>query len=445
MRVSYKRLPDERVIVRAMTHFSGGNKHSFPAPHAVDPDHASIGPWACIDPAHESSPTPSWDSVMPLTQQRNAHHHGGFAIGTIVRTAIMTICTLAGPAFAQDFTLLVDPCRDCRLILKPVTRLGVADGLGALVGAASSVSVGANGNYYVTDFMNHTSISVYSSRGTPLRRLGRGGEGPGEYRGIDIASVASDTLFVFDGSNRRMTVLDLTGKLVRSVMLPFPSVFQAQRVGSDRFVLAGAIPTRDLAGLPLHLFHTVSGLGRSFGDDTPTVRPGHPHLNMRAIAASTNGRVWSVKHTAYEAELWNTTITPNLEMRLRRQADWFKAYVERPLGTGEPPGPWIMAVNEFRSGYLAVLIAVAADNYSEVLGPKVLQAGRMTYDYDREKTLFDTIVEVIDIRRRSVILSTRVDDYLTGFVSGKQQVYAANHIDGVPVIDVFDFTFTSGR
>lgn len=70
----------------------------------------------------------------------------------------------------------------------------------------TSLSTDSKGNVYVADFGTMT-VYVFSSDGSLVRRIGRRGGGPGEFRSISTVQVVErDSLYVFDADQQRLTV-----------------------------------------------------------------------------------------------------------------------------------------------------------------------------------------------------------------------------------------------
>jgi hypothetical protein len=139
-----------------------------------------------------------------------------------------------------------------------------------------------------------------------------------------------------------------------------------------------------------------------------------------------NGRVWSAYRTQYVVELWDTAGA--LVKTLARRASWFQPYVERRVGSGEPPQPWVMAIRENLEGQLLSLVTVPIDDYTP-RGPR--------YDESRKDQLYDTIVEVIDTETGELVASERLPQYLLNFLDD-QHVYGYRlSPDGNPLIDVW--------
>lgn len=88
-----------------------------------------------------------------------------------------------------------------------------ADGGVALLGAMGATLL-RDGSVAVADNAG-TSVKWFAGDGRLLRSFGREGDGPGEFRLLNlIGTCGTDSLFVFDGANQRLTTLTLDGKLV---------------------------------------------------------------------------------------------------------------------------------------------------------------------------------------------------------------------------------------
>jgi hypothetical protein len=61
-------------------------------------------------------------------------------------------------------------------------------------------------------------IAVYSATGARLNRFGRAGSGPGEFQNLDARRLGwvGDTLWVYDGSQRRLSWFALNGEFLRA-------------------------------------------------------------------------------------------------------------------------------------------------------------------------------------------------------------------------------------
>ncbi len=74
------------------------------------------------------------------------------------------------------------------------------------------VDVDEEGRLYVLEMMGR-QIRVHGENGALLRRIGRQGEGPGEFSGSLHFGVRGDTLWVVDTQLQRITLFDLEGRV----------------------------------------------------------------------------------------------------------------------------------------------------------------------------------------------------------------------------------------
>jgi hypothetical protein len=65
-------------------------------------------------------------------------------------------------------------------------------------------------------------IRVYDAQGAPLGSLGRRGEGPGEFQGLDVVGWKADTVYAIDWSTARATYAGADGTLLRMEPIPMP-------------------------------------------------------------------------------------------------------------------------------------------------------------------------------------------------------------------------------
>ena len=123
----------------------------------------------------------------------------------------------------------------------------VIDVNGAVRLSDGTVVVGDNGSQ---------SIKWFNPSGALVRSVGRQGDGPGEYRLVKlIGTCGSDSLFVFDGANRRLSILSLEGRLLGTRALStdateLRSPSEIRCSGTRQFGLLGQprspIPTNDV-------------------------------------------------------------------------------------------------------------------------------------------------------------------------------------------------------
>lgn len=100
--------------------------------------------------------------------------------------------------------------------------IGEVDGEGDYVfGRISDVLVDPRGLVHVADAQS-AELRVFSSDGRFVRRLGREGEGPGEFGHISGLAVAPSGVAALDGRLNRVTVFGLAGDVARTFRLQRP-------------------------------------------------------------------------------------------------------------------------------------------------------------------------------------------------------------------------------
>ncbi|MGE0441160.1 MAG: 6-bladed beta-propeller [Gemmatimonadales bacterium] len=87
------------------------------------------------------------------------------------------------------------------------------------------------GGRFVVAERSTSQLHLFDPAGKRLATVGRKGAGPGEYQRIDAAFPGpGDSIFVFDGSSRRLTVLDGSGTYGRSGLIELPGNRQASAI-----------------------------------------------------------------------------------------------------------------------------------------------------------------------------------------------------------------------
>ncbi|HEU4630222.1 MAG TPA: hypothetical protein VFS08_10800 [Gemmatimonadaceae bacterium] len=229
-------------------------------------------------------------------------------------------------------------CPRCSLEVTRIATLGAAEDPSGLF-HAFDLDHDGRGRFIAAPADDRSQFLPYDARGRLIRVVGRSGEGPGEFRGIFRVTVGpGDTLHVFDDGLARWTVLSPDLKLARTTRLPLVPQ-RAVLLRSDRLVVRASIPTRELAGLPLHLVGPDGRVVRSFGATDPEIRRDRRAASSRVIGRADDASVWSAYVDRYRIERWG--IDGRLQLALTRQADWFPRwddYTPRRLDE-RPPRP----------------------------------------------------------------------------------------------------------
>jgi len=126
--------------------------------------------------------------------------------------------------------------------------LAIQETDGILFGQLADLAANSKNMLYVIDSGEKT-IYKYSEEGRFLRRLGRSGQGPGEFQKPRSVYIdAKDFIYVLDSSNRRIEVFDSNDEYLRSIkILTFPTGNSMSLTVGDNgeFYISGYYPNDD--------------------------------------------------------------------------------------------------------------------------------------------------------------------------------------------------------
>ncbi|MGH7751334.1 MAG: 6-bladed beta-propeller [Gemmatimonadales bacterium] len=359
---------------------------------------------------------------------------------TITRCA--TLCGIvaamlasAQPAGAQRAVEIPDrpTCPRCRIELRPVATLRELPDSVLFDDGWARVERDSRGRFYAVD-RSRTSIAVFDSAGRFLRRIGRGGDGPGEFRWIYVVAMAAgDTLHVPDSRHRRETTLSPSYRVVRS--RSFPSVvYEMVPLPGGTSVTNVVSGSRELAGLPLQIVDTGGKVLRAFGNDQSAYRADiEPSVWRRSLAVRGARDLFAARRQEYVIELWDLMGTKRGEWV--RRADWFEPWlVPESLRDREQPRPILTAVRAAPDGLLWVMVAVGDGRYREAIA----ESDQIPHGIGRgnRNRYYDTIVEVLDLRSARVLARQRFDNLLHGFF-GSGLTAATPEADGDQTIEIY--------
>lgn len=262
--------------------------------------------------------------------------------------------------------------------------------------------------------------TVFDRTGHLLARIGRAGDGPGEFRGPRVVAVGSaDTLYIFDARSRRLSVVGPDLAFVRSAPVQV-HVFDAVLAVGDRLVVAATVPDRRRFGIPLHSLDLKGKYVQSFDEPVggASLRPGQEHRLRRRLAPSGKGWFWSATEWGeYRVTRWRAPAKP--EAIFTRSAAWLRSgYPPPSADPATPPPDRIVGLFEDERGLLYVVLQVAdREKWPRALERVRIPASSRAFDRFGEygylvaapDSAYDTVVEVIDPTRGEVLFTWRAD------------------------------------
>jgi hypothetical protein len=295
-------------------------------------------------------------------------------------------------------------CVQCRISVQKVATLG--NEVQAPVGRFHTVARLPDGRYALSYDASDDEVLIFEADGRFVRRIGRAGEGPGEFRSIRFLRSAPKGFAALDPRLRRVTFFNAT--LAPSHILPLElTPLGDALVYNDTTIVINAVDLRrDRIG-PLAHVVTPSGIISSFAADPEGYRFDLEFAASRLFARSPSG-IWIAERTRYRISEY--TVDGQQRQNIERRVPWFEPHVTSPGKPGRNgPAAFIIDIQE-QGGLLWVMIAVADRNWRAATeGTSARQA------YSNENGYFDTIIEVLDSRTGAFVASTRVDEFLAGF------------------------------
>lgn len=337
---------------------------------------------------------------------------------TPVAGAFFTLCLATGASdtSAQPAVTVssAPSCVECRVAMSRMVTLGDSIGPGTLEEQGTVVADG-RGRYYFTANRTDRPITVFDASGRFLATIGRQGQGPGEFSARPLLTfAANDSLVAMDNSTRRLSVFAPSYTFARSVPIPLrASEITATPTGA--IVVATPIEPRQQAGEPIHLFDSRGRELMSFGSGD--ARPGlGGYFDRQRLLGPGTGAIWSSRMNAYSVQKWNPA--GQLLLTITREADWFRPWSDPPAVPGQARRPPELYDLTERGDTLWVLIRVDDADWRPREPVPLPENPNVTYTPDTQLDLiFDTIVEVIDVRARQLIVSQRFSQRLIGFVA----------------------------
>ena len=352
--------------------------------------------------------------------------------------------------FAEGTCVLpeVVPCDDC-LLLDLATRMGTeGERPGFLVDSwgVTDIVLDGQGRYWLGQ---EDHVKVYDSVGEFVTSLGRGGEGPMEFRSVHPFYVGpSGNIAVFDPLNARISLINPNFSLSREIVIP---AFTRGMAGltDDRYVFSAWMPTGEAAGHPIHLLageQVVSSFGTSHND--PNQEPLDPFTADRILATSMSEHVYAAHQAEYAVEAWTPDGT-----RVGRLSG-------PTLDDGQrgPPGPWsrdnppwhgVRDIHVDQDDRVWVLLEYRKSDWLTGVVETIQPDGTVgLHLVDGPQRIYRFRIDVIDTKTCSVDASQWIDltNVVASFVRGRDRVAVSELVYGRlgdPIVNIWEIALES--
>jgi hypothetical protein len=328
-------------------------------------------------------------------------------------------------------------CRTCSLHIEKAVRLtDPSSGISGSGGNLTVIDRDSKGRYWIADYASRTNVVVFGADGSLIKKIGREGSGPGEFRNLVAVTVGpGDTVFALDPANRRVTTISPTTlSVVREQ--PMPGYFyNAVLFPGGRFVASAEVQS---TGYLFQEFDRKGQVTRAFGA-RPIVGKRNAFASLwlnRRIIPDEKGGFYAYPRQNYFIEHWD--LNGLLIGRLDRNAPWFPH--SEPSGwvgaeKGFPPeffGAWVS------DGLLFTLMHVRQDNWRKAVEP-VTSEGQKLFGVTDNHEYWDSIIEVIDPVTGQLLAATRHPMFFWG-VAGKGELLVKGD-DPDDYFDIYRVTF----
>lgn len=277
-------------------------------------------------------------------------------------------------------------------------------GEGMITSLKDWARIGPRGRIFLIEYAG-PAVSVFSPEGSYLKTLGSKGEGPMEFRFISNVLFSSDSTYVVDGLNARITVFDSDLRFVRTSPLGVMASDEAAFVNDSVIVMNAHVATAQTAGHPLQLINRRGEQLGSIGGEGARYN-GFMMNGSRRVAVDPEGVIWSARTSEYVVDAWD--VHGRHLRRLTYEPDFFQG---SPTGRDltKPPPSMLLELSADADGYLWVITAVGDERWESAIdGPPGTHQARIV-DYN---LYYDCIIEVIDPRAAKVVARKRVDELI---------------------------------
>lgn len=359
-------------------------------------------------------------------------------MGSLTRQAVLSLfalaCTVGVLPSQETITLPVSgSCSECRVALQRVTTLGTATNDGYLTANPLWASMDATGRIYVGLQPPGDLLLMFDTTGQFIGRLGRKGGGPGEFTfPVRAVPKANGELLVWDFQLGLLTTLDSRHRYVRQFHQGTPP---AAILPDGRQLVAASMQDRSGVGYTLHVYDDSGRRVRSFA---PAARftSTESWRMRRIVAVGPSGTIWSAYADEYRIEEWRRDLSRG--RTFVRSVPWMPKVQTLSAGvTGERPSAYIVALAEDNGQRLWIYSQVPSEDWETALGaPRRRPDGRVSYpDRDRGR-LFDTMVDVVDLRSNRLLVSQRLRSHVRFVLRNDLVASYREDASATPLLDI---------
>lgn len=303
-------------------------------------------------------------------------------------------------------------CSEC-VNVEEVILLGDEEGPGIYQGAGNVV-VDDQGRFWVTA---RTHLTVFDSSGAYVMTVGSEGQGPGEFSLISEAYLATNgAIHVYDNRNSRLTALDPDGTVLWTEALP-PGVVRSVSPHPDSGTVVNVEHLEDPEP-PAAAVHVVRGstVARYTTRESGSLRDNF----WRHVAVDGEGIVYAAKNWDYVIDVWNQPGEPL--GRIERLGLWERspAGTSRALVPGVAPSASISDVSVIDDRWLVVVSWAKTEDWEDWVEEQAMPDGRPSLGLvpgAGTDKLWDSYVEVIDLKSFELMSTTRLPWLVNGFAN----------------------------
>jgi hypothetical protein len=291
----------------------------------------------------------------------------------------------------------------------------------------------------------HGPLLVFDEHGELIDTIGRFGDGPGEYRRVNLVRVtAGDSIRVFDIQTGRLSTYSSSGRFARSTQVP--RSWSASFLSTGHVLLNTVSLDPAFAGFVLFEFDTAGNLVKPWPELHPMSIIRKPWTTLRYLVTDSSGSTW-IQHLGYAPIIERRRPDGALASVLYRSAPWYESYtIDAPIPAtnARPPRPIGFGLGNCGRHVVCALWKVADSHWRRGLGPETRgEGGLPIFPVVSEDDVYDTVLDAIDTQTGLVLASQRFDKVFDGITAEGVLVRNSEDATGEPAVDLFQVEVSS--